>query len=302
MTRLLPISVVVPTKNRPESLARLIESLSRQVACPKEIIVVDDGSSVPAAPKLPASAPEGVELKVIRNERSRGACASRNAGWNQASSEFIAFFDDDAALSGDDGFDVVMRWMQAPECGAVGFRQTDEAGNARGVNPGDSTRAVLAPVFFTYGCVMRRSALAEVGGFPEAFGYYFEENEISLRLLDARYHIVYDPAISVVHYEDAEGRDWRRISRLAMRNSVLTVLANYPVSLVVPGLLRAVVNNARGFNGRVGWDVAGKLRAVGEVAGMSGFIRARRRPVRLESLQKMRNLRRTPVLLDEPAG
>src|SRR6185436_15489253 len=85
------VSVVIPTKNRPEMLARLIESVRRQAGVRCEIIVVDDGSTSPVA-GLPA------DVLYLRNKMSLSACASRNRGVRAARAEFVAFFDDDAEL------------------------------------------------------------------------------------------------------------------------------------------------------------------------------------------------------------
>jgi cellulose synthase/poly-beta-1,6-N-acetylglucosamine synthase-like glycosyltransferase len=51
------VSVVLATYNRPELLARLLESLSRQTLAPNrfEVIVVDDGSRVPVIGQIDPS-------------------------------------------------------------------------------------------------------------------------------------------------------------------------------------------------------------------------------------------------------
>src|ERR1051325_7179198 len=110
------VSVVIPTKNRPEMLARLIESIRRQQGVRCEIIVVDDGSSSPVA-GLPA------DVLYLRNEVSLGACASRNRGVRAAHGEFVAFFDDDAELDAVTTLERACRWLRAQKkVGAVGFR------------------------------------------------------------------------------------------------------------------------------------------------------------------------------------
>jgi glycosyltransferase involved in cell wall biosynthesis len=85
-------SVIIPTHNRPDLVVRAIRSVYAQTAPAKEIIVIDDASQPPLA--LPADL-AGSRTRVIRNERSMGGAAARNAGLREASSEIVAFLDDD---------------------------------------------------------------------------------------------------------------------------------------------------------------------------------------------------------------
>jgi cellulose synthase/poly-beta-1,6-N-acetylglucosamine synthase-like glycosyltransferase len=85
------LSIVVPTKNRPQSLRRLLESLQRQDYQPYEVIVVDDASDAPV------SGLNGVS--VIRREVSGGCGPARNDGIAAAHGAFIASFDDDCEIT-----------------------------------------------------------------------------------------------------------------------------------------------------------------------------------------------------------
>jgi glycosyltransferase involved in cell wall biosynthesis len=66
------LSIVVPTKNRPPSLRRLLESLQHQDYRPYEVIVVDDSSD--------ASVSSLNGISVIRREVSGGTGPARNDG------------------------------------------------------------------------------------------------------------------------------------------------------------------------------------------------------------------------------
>jgi glycosyltransferase involved in cell wall biosynthesis len=82
------VSVVVPTKDRPEKLRRCLASLRRQGA---ELVVVDDGSAeVERVARIAREA--GAEL--VRLE-GRGPAAARNAGVAAAGGTVVCFTDDD---------------------------------------------------------------------------------------------------------------------------------------------------------------------------------------------------------------
>jgi GT2 family glycosyltransferase len=92
------LSVVVPTFNRPEMLARVLAGLEAQT-WPRErfeVIVVDDGGETPAEPVVRAAAERGLPAVGERQENA-GPAAARNRGSRRASGEVIVFLDDDCA-------------------------------------------------------------------------------------------------------------------------------------------------------------------------------------------------------------
>ncbi len=84
------ISVVITTKNRHDLLPRSIDSVLNQTYPELEVIVVDDGSEVPAVYK-------GTDrrVRIIRNEKSVGPSLARNMGLLAAAGDFFALLDDD---------------------------------------------------------------------------------------------------------------------------------------------------------------------------------------------------------------
>jgi glycosyltransferase involved in cell wall biosynthesis len=78
------ISVVVPTRDRPEALARCLAALARQRG-ELEVIVVDDGGA------LPAVAPGA---RIVR-AAGGGPAAARNLGARTARGDVVCFTDDD---------------------------------------------------------------------------------------------------------------------------------------------------------------------------------------------------------------
>jgi len=89
------ISVVIPTHNRPDGLSAAAKSIFNQTLLPKELIVVDDGSSPPVSEEVFAGCPAGLSTKLLRNDSPKGANNARNRGIREAAGEWIAFLDDD---------------------------------------------------------------------------------------------------------------------------------------------------------------------------------------------------------------
>lgn len=87
------VTVVLPTKDRPEMLARAVQAVADQeYAGDIEILVVFDGTE-PIAPdvRLPARR----TLRTLVNERTPGLAGNRNTGYLAATGHYVAACDDD---------------------------------------------------------------------------------------------------------------------------------------------------------------------------------------------------------------
>jgi len=85
-------SVVIPTHNRPELVARAIRSVMAQTIPPRQILVIDDASQPPL---MLAGDLWDDRIRVIRHEKSIGGAAARNTGLREAPTSIVAFLDDD---------------------------------------------------------------------------------------------------------------------------------------------------------------------------------------------------------------
>jgi glycosyltransferase involved in cell wall biosynthesis len=87
------VSVVVPTRDRPNRLARCLTALERQTAHEAtEIVVVDDGSKEASAVESVLAGRPGIRL--VR-QSAAGPAAARNTGTRAARGRYVCFTDDD---------------------------------------------------------------------------------------------------------------------------------------------------------------------------------------------------------------
>nr|NIQ98622.1 glycosyltransferase [Gemmatimonadales bacterium] len=95
MVDLPTISVILPTRDRPEYLLAAVGSVLAQRVLPTELLVVDDGSGEDALEALgPLSKDSKVPSRVLAGP-GRGPAAARNVGLREAAGELVAFLDDD---------------------------------------------------------------------------------------------------------------------------------------------------------------------------------------------------------------
>ncbi len=252
------LTVIIPSRDRPDLLVRCLASVVRHAPADTEILVVDDASPESSV----ARAVEAfAEVHVLRRPTSGGFCAAANDGIQAARAEVVELLNDDA--------EVTAGWAEAalahfanPNVAAVaplvlcGPPETalapplvDSAGDRYfigGIAGKRGHREPLSPSHLRRGPVFgasaaaafyRTSALRAVGGFPTSFGAYFEDVDLAFRLHRAGFGIFYEPASRVWHrVSSSYGRPTGRFLERQSRNEELVFWRNLPRGV----LLRAM--------------------------------------------------------------
>jgi len=208
------LTVVVPTYNRTDLLARCLRGLLDQSAAPGdyEIVVVDDGSTEDTATVVRAvGAPED-RLRFLRQE-NKGPAAARNLGVQNARGDIVLFTGDDCLPdkrlveehlrahdeAGDIGVVGLVTWH--PEAEITPFMAFLESGPQFGFGKIADPNDVSIWHFYTANCSIRRHRLDEVGGFDEDFKHAaFEDMELAYRMKQRGLRIVYRPSARTYHY------------------------------------------------------------------------------------------------------
>lgn len=112
----MDISTVIPTRNRKESLFRLLKSLSLQSYKLKEVIIIDS-SDHSLSPSILNS--EFPSLHIIYKTSEPSACIQRNAGIRLATSSHVFLCPDDLEVPKEYLTRVVHYFETHPEAGAV---------------------------------------------------------------------------------------------------------------------------------------------------------------------------------------
>jgi glycosyltransferase involved in cell wall biosynthesis len=188
------VSVVVPTRNRPDLLSSCLSAVAASgEGSTVELIVVDDGSTVPVAPQ---SLPPNIATTLLRLE-GVGPAAARNAGLAAARGDIVLFTDDDTVPFAAWIPAAVMYLDSHPE--AVGV-----TGPIRSVawDPlyEQSIEADAAGHQWTCNIGYRRSVLVALRGFrAEAFTYaHAEDRDLAIRAMDVG-AIGFADAMEVAH-------------------------------------------------------------------------------------------------------
>jgi len=207
------VSIVVPTKNRPDFLARCLTQVSAEQGPAREIIVVDS-SDDEASQQVLDRFPEVLRVRIRGGRNNRHL--AKNAGVAVARGAIVCFLDDDSFVQ-PGWLARLTRHYSDATVGAVGgriidrnFARSDGAGDigkllANGrltlnftVHPGR-----VLDVDHCIGCNLsfRVAAFRAVGGFDVHYGgpNLLEETDLCLRVKRAGNRVLFDPEAVVEH-------------------------------------------------------------------------------------------------------
>ena len=213
MTWTLPMySVVVPTYQRGESLARCLDALGAQTLEHGrfEVIVVDDGSTVPPREAV-ARAGASIDVRLIE-QANAGPASARNTGARAARGDYVVFTDDDCRPDPD--------WLRAIDATAV--RHPGCAVGGRVVNAlGDGLYSTASQLlieflydyfnvdasggrfFITSNLAVPARSFHDIGGFDVSFPLAAaEDRDLCDRWREAGLEMVYCDDAVVHHAHD----------------------------------------------------------------------------------------------------
>ena len=93
------VTVVIPTRDRAALLNLTLTSVLRQRNVELSVTVVDDGSIEDVGTVVAGTG--DVRVRCVRHETPQGVSTCRNRGWMEATTEWVAFCDDDDVWSPD---------------------------------------------------------------------------------------------------------------------------------------------------------------------------------------------------------
>ncbi len=207
------VDVVILTWNDGPLLDAAIASALGSVGVDVSVVVVDNGSEVPAV------VADDERVVVLRNSHNRGVAAGRNQGVAVGVAAYVCFLDSDARLAPDCLAALVGAIADDPRAALaapVFAGQPPEA--SAGVAPSLALKAARAlslretyhpvrgegpswDVDFAIGAcqLVRREALEAVGGLDESYFYGPEDVDVCLRLRRAGWRVVQVASASCEH-------------------------------------------------------------------------------------------------------
>ena len=212
------VSVIIPNFNRRSDIEFTLNELKKDSYPALEIIVVDNGSTDGSVQLIEEKFPSVLMVGLPYNI----ATEARNYGIMKASGEYILMLDSDSHPLPGSIKKMVEHFEDNPLLGAAAFRV---------VLPNDSNKDDSGGrfnVFIGCGCGFRRNILQKIGCYPQGFGFYVEEYDVSYRIMAAGYKVRYFEDLVVLHRQSQFGRDDKHIIYYLIRNNIYLYFQYHP--------------------------------------------------------------------------
>ncbi|MCH5219483.1 MAG: glycosyltransferase [Muribaculaceae bacterium] len=242
------LSFIVPVYNRPDEVSELLDSLSCQSEKDFEVIIVEDGSSLPCEAQCLAARANGLNVRYFYKS-NEGRSIARNVGMEKAASDFFIFVDSDCVIPPDYVAKVseFIRSSKAdcfggPDAAHESFSDVQKAINfamtsfltTGGIRGRKKSLEKFTPRTFNMG--FTRRVFERVGGFREMFS---EDIDMSKRIEKAGFDITLLPEAFVWHKRRVDFKKFfRQVHVFGMSRITLKLL--YPGSLKIVHALPAV--------------------------------------------------------------
>ena len=217
-----PLSFIIITYNRPADALELllnISQLDEAASLLQEVILVNNASTedYSGVKEFIASNP-GFPYKYYDAPENLGVAKGRNYAIQKSSAPILIMLDDDAVLQNKDALVNLVSAFNTQNTdrpkAIVSFKVLYDDNLQMQVNalPHKRFNEYKGKSFFeTYyyaggAHAIKREVIEKLGSYPEDFFYGMEEYDLSYRILEAGYSIVYSDKIVMLHKESPSGR------------------------------------------------------------------------------------------------
>ncbi len=221
-----PFGFLIISYNRPGDLLDLLKSiaaLEKKEKLLQEVIVVNNCSteSYSSVVEYIASVPE-IPIRYINAPENLGVARGRNFAFTQSTAPLLIVVDDDIVIQTKNTlailFDEFKNNKTEHPIAVISLKVLyyDTMEVQKSAFPHKKFDEYNGKSFFdTYyyvGCAhaMKREIIDKVGLYPPEFFYGMEEYDLSYRILDAGYSIVYSDKVVLLHKESPLGRRSRK--------------------------------------------------------------------------------------------
>lgn len=230
MNRIPEISLLIATKNRLSSLKRTIEKSEWLIKNPLvETIICDDGSSDGTHEYLKSIKHN---IKILRNERSRGIHFSRNLLLNNTKSSYAISLDDDTSFINEFEINQLISYFEINQnCSVIAFKIIWSTANELRYQPKNQVFPVKS--FGAGASAINIAHWRNIPDLPVWFQFYGEEDIISLNFLRVGKYVHFNDNFIVQHHVNLSDRkrnkrDYYRRLRLSLRAGWMIYLMFFP--------------------------------------------------------------------------
>lgn len=210
------VDLVIINYNTLNYLRECLNSIAENTLSPHKVIVVDNGSTDGSVEYLRKIK----EITLVENETNGGYARACNQGIAAGRSEYVVILNSDIKVTPGWLKPMIDTLKSNPDIGVVGPKMVNEhrlivgagvtkldafcgprgwmAQDREGLFDAEEDCYSVGGACY----LIRRKALARVGAFDENYFFYFEETDLSLRMLEKGYRVVYCPKSRIIHHHE----------------------------------------------------------------------------------------------------
>ena len=211
------VGIIIPTRDRYELISECVAGITQGTSWPEtEVLVVNNESSDPATLKWMDAHPGPViDFSIHHVSYAR----MMNMAAEQMDCDLLLFLNCDITIVNPDWLQAMIGHAQQQRVGAVGAKPSfrTDAAQHEGITVGvggvavNTNSRILASAtsyatvgLFTAACLMvRPECFWEVGGFEERLRVAFNDVDLTMRIHQLGYDLIYQPNANLLHQESA---------------------------------------------------------------------------------------------------
>lgn len=235
------VDLIITTRNRIQDLLFTIDHCLEIGFELAQFYIIDDASEDGTYYKVRTKYPD---IRIERNPEAKGLITNRNTLMRGTQRPFVMSLDDDSHVRARWEIEEALALLSAEAHNGIftfnAFEQLEEPPSAKVL------KSTIREVRTYIGCghIIKRSVIERLGNYQEAFIFYCEELDYSIRAYQAGYRVLTRDDLVVHHRIDWNARQqqtksdlakgiygaiWR--SKLGFSNNLLVVSQRYPVGL-----------------------------------------------------------------------
>lgn len=227
---MIDATLIVVSYNKLPYTRLCLEGMAACVPRPRQIIVVDNGSTDGSREFLSGDffrqcRNYSVDYTLLNNEENLGACTARNQALAMAGGKYLAFADNDLAVRSRGWLAALAERLEsgpqigiagpklvfpfppyAIECAGVALSPSGRVqyrGRGETVPPAAVEQAGPVQCLISACWLMKRAVYEEIGGLDEVFNpAQYEDFDFCYRAREAGWEVWYEPAAEMYHYEN----------------------------------------------------------------------------------------------------
>lgn|SRR3989338_1005238 len=194
------VSLYIPCYNAEKFIRQSIEGALHQTYLIDEILIIDDSSNdktVAVSSRYP--------VKVIKHGLHKGLAATRNTAFKSAKNEFIAALDADCSAAPDWLEELMRNFIEDSVAGVGGrligckFNVADRWREAHIKQDWGSERIENPAFLYGSNTVYKKGIILKVGLYNEMYKSNYEDCDISGRIIQMGFKLIYNPYAQAVH-------------------------------------------------------------------------------------------------------